>query len=125
MKEASEASEVEGKGRARGEGLAKRGPSAVSLLVLALAACGPPPAVNGVRDGQAVVLVTSNVGDAQVYVDGRFVGMLGLLHGGLAMDAGHHRIELRHDDYFARYAELTVARAGRTTLDLEMEPVLP
>ena len=99
----------------------------MKILVLAfvLAACGTPPPVNGVRDGQAVVLVTSNVGDAQVYVDGRFVGMLGLLHGGLAMDPGHHRIELRHDDYFSRYAELAVTRAARTTLDLQMEPVLP
>jgi hypothetical protein len=95
------------------------------LLVLALAACGAPPPVNGLRDGQAVVLVTSNVGDAQVYVDGRFVGMLGLLHGGLAMDPGHHRIELRHDEYFSRYAELAIAHAGRTTLDLQMEPRLP
>jgi hypothetical protein len=95
------------------------------VLALALGACGSPPPANGVRDGQAVVLVTSNVGDAQVYIDGRFVGMLGMLHGGLAMDPGHHRIELRHDDYFSRYAELAITHAGRTTLDLQMEPVLP
>ena len=95
------------------------------LLVLALAACGAPPPVNGLRDGQAVVLVTSNVGDAQVWVDGRYIGTVGMVHAGLAIDPGHHRIELRHDDYFSRYAELAVTRAERTKLDLEMKPVLP
>ncbi len=94
-------------------------------LGLGLAACGAPPAVNGVRGGQAVIYVTSNVTDAQVYVDGRFIGALTMLHGGLALDPGHHRLELRHDDYFSRYAELAVTRAERTKLDLEMKPVLP
>jgi hypothetical protein len=95
------------------------------VLALALAACGASPPVNGVRAGQAVVYVSSNVGDAQVYVDGRFVGMVGMLHGGLAMDPGHHRLELRADDYFSRYAELALTRAERTKLELEMKPVLP
>jgi hypothetical protein len=95
------------------------------LIVVALAACGAPPAVNGVRNGQAVVYVTSNVSDAQVYVDGRFIGGLAMLHGGLALDPGHHRLELRHDEYFPRYAELAITRAERTKLDLEMKPVLP
>lgn len=94
-------------------------------LVLVLAACGSPPPVHGVRAGQAVVYVSSNVRDAQVYVDGRFVGMLGMLHGGLAMDPGHHRVELDHTEYFSRYAELSLARAQRVKLDLEMKPVLP
>jgi hypothetical protein len=94
-------------------------------VVLGLAACGTSPPVNGPRGGQAVIFVTSNVSDAQVYVDGRFIGVLGMLHGGLALDPGHHRFELRHDDYFSRYAELAITRAERTKLDLEMKPVLP
>jgi len=99
--------------------------TAAWLAVAALAACGTPPPVNGVRSGQAVVVVTSNVADAQVYVDGRFIGMLGMVHAGLAMDPGTHRIELRHDDFFSRFAELHLARAEREKLDLEMAPVLP
>jgi hypothetical protein len=99
---------------------------AALAVALALAGCGAAQTGSrGVRGGQAVVFVTSNVSDAQVYVDGRFVGMLGMLRGGLAMDAGHHRLELRHDDYFSRYAELALSRAQRTTLELEMKPVLP
>jgi len=95
------------------------------LVLAALAACGSPPPVHGPRAGQAVVYVSSNVRDAQVYVDGRFVGMLGMLHGGLAMDAGHHRIELDHTEYFSRYAELALSRSERLKVDLEMKPVLP
>ncbi|HEY1550553.1 MAG TPA: PEGA domain-containing protein [Kofleriaceae bacterium] len=94
-------------------------------IAVVLAACGTPPPVNGVRAGQAVVVVTSNIGDAQVWVDGRLIGTLDMVHGGLAIDPGHHRIELRHDAYFSRYAELAVTRAERTKLDLEMKPVLP
>jgi PEGA domain-containing protein len=94
-------------------------------LAIALAACGPPPAVNGVRSGQAVVVVTSNEGDAQVFVDGRFIGVVGGLHAGLAMDPGKHRLELRRDDFFSRYAEIDLARGERRKLHLEMAPILP
>ena len=96
-----------------------------TLLVLAFAACGSSPPVTGPRAGQAVIYVTSNVRDAQVYVDGRFVGNLGLLHGGLAMDPGHHRVELDHAEYYSRYAEVALERSQRVKLDLEMKPVLP
>jgi PEGA domain len=95
------------------------------LLVVALVACAQPKSVNGVREGQAVVVVTSNVSDAQIWVDGRYIGPLALVHAGLALDPGHHRIELRRDDYFSRYADLAVTRAERKTLELEMKPQLP
>lgn len=95
------------------------------LLVLALVACGPRPAPNHVTPNDAVVYVKSNVSDAQVYVDGRFVGPLGIVRGGIALDPGKHRIELRRDDYFSRYAELDLKRAQRTKLQLELAPVLP
>ena len=98
---------------------------AAAIAAVLFAACGPPPAATGPRAGQAVVVVTSNVDDAQVYVDGRYIGLLANVHAGMAIDAGHHRIELRREDYFSRYAELDVTRAQHTQLDLEMSPVLP
>jgi hypothetical protein len=92
--------------------------------VLALAAChAPAPEGPSARD--AIVVVRSNVADAQVYVDGRFVASLDALRGGIALEPGHHRIELRREDYFSAYAELTVARATRTPLSLELAAVLP
>lgn len=94
-------------------------------LSLALAACGPKPAPNSVTPNDAVIYLKSNVTDAQVYVDGRFVGPVSVLRGGIALDPGKHRVELRKDDYFSRYAELDLHRAERKQLQLELAPVLP
>ena len=95
------------------------------LVVLALVACGPKVGPNGVTPNDAIVFVKSNVGDAQIYVDGRFIGPVSYVRGGIAVDPGKHRLELRHDDYFSRYVELDLHRAERKQLQLEMAPVLP
>lgn len=97
---------------------------AATVVLIAAAACGGARP-GAVRSDEAIVYVTSNVSDAQVYVDGRFIGSLGMVRGGLAMDPGSHRLELRRDDYFSRYAEVAVTRAQHTKLDLEMRPILP
>jgi hypothetical protein len=101
--------------------------SALFVLFVAgvLGACGPKPSPNGVTPNDAVIVVQSNVGDAQVYLDGRFVGPLGVIRGGIAVDPGKHRLELRHDDYFSRYLELDLRRAEHKKLAIEMAPVLP
>jgi len=94
-------------------------------VAVVLAACGPKPAPHGVTASDAVVYLKSNVTDAQVYVDGRFVGPIGVLRGGIAVDPGKHRLELRREDYFSRYVELDLHRAERKQLQLELAPVLP
>jgi hypothetical protein len=95
------------------------------VVACALAACGPKPAPNGVTADDAIVYVKSNVADAQVFIDGRFVGPLGMVRGGIAVEAGKHRLELRRDEYFSRYVELELARAEKKKLELPMAPVLP
>ncbi|HSN25750.1 MAG TPA: PEGA domain-containing protein [Kofleriaceae bacterium] len=95
------------------------------LLLVALVACGPKAGPSGPSASDPVVYLRSNVGDAQVYVDGRFVGPIGVVKGGIALDPGKHRIELRHEDYFSRYVELDLARAEQKKLQLELAPVLP
>ena len=97
----------------------------VAALVVASAACGPKPAPNGVTPRDAIVYVRSNVGDAQVFVDGRLVGPVNIVRAGIAMDPGHHRVELRRDEYFSRYVELDLGRAERKKVQLEMAPMLP
>ena len=97
----------------------------VLVACVLLAACGPKAAPNGVTRDEAVVQVRSNVADAQVYIDGRFVGPVNVVRAGIAMIAGKHRLELRHDDYFSRYVELDLHRAERKKLQLQMAPVLP
>jgi len=93
--------------------------------LIAVAACGPRVGPNGVAASDAVVYLRSNISDAQVYVDGRFVGPISVIRGGIAVDPGKHRIELRHEDYFSRYVELDLTRAEKKKLQLDLAPVLP
>jgi hypothetical protein len=90
-------------------------------------ACGPRSVAgpNGVTSDDAIVYVQSNVGDAQVFVDGRFIAPLDALHGGIAVDPGTHRLELRREDYFSSYLELQLARAERKQVALDMAAILP
>lgn len=96
-----------------------------ALLLLALASCGPKVGPNGVTADDAIIKVNSNVRDAQVYVDGRFIAPLQALRGGVAVTPGTHRFELRHDDYFSAYLEMNVARAERRNVAMNLAPVLP
>ena len=95
------------------------------VLVLALAACGARQPTGRVDPDDAIVTIKSNVTDANVYVDGRYYGLVKMLRGGLAFEAGKHRLELRHEDYFSRYVELDLKRAEKKRLELDLAPVLP
>ncbi|HEU0033689.1 MAG TPA: hypothetical protein VFQ53_23845 [Kofleriaceae bacterium] len=102
---------------------------AVALVLgsaLAGAACGhgKQPST-GVQRSDAIVVFKSNVRDAQLYVDGRFIAPLDAMSGGVAVEPGVHRFELRHEDYFSSYLELTLARAERRKVSLELAPILP
>lgn len=94
-------------------------------ITLACAACGARQSPSRVDSDDAIVTIKTNVTDANVFVDGRYFGPVNLLRGGLAFEAGKHRLELRHDDYFSRYVELDLARAERKQLQLDLAPVLP
>jgi hypothetical protein len=101
---------------------------AVALGVAAVTAgggCGGRQPAGGVTRDDAVFYVRSNVSDATLYVDGRYVGPISLMRGGIAVAPGKHRLELRHDDYFSRYLELDLQRAERRKLEVTMAPILP
>ncbi len=95
------------------------------MLLVALAACGPKVGPSGVSANDAIVKVTSNVRDAQVFVDGRYIAPLSSLGGGVAVEPGVHRFELRHDDYFSSYLELKLGTAERRKVAMDLAPVLP
>jgi hypothetical protein len=97
---------------------------AILIASILGAACGPKIGPNGVTSDDAIVVIRSNVRDAQVFLDGKLVAPLDALRGGLAIDPGAHRLELRHEAYFSRYLELSVARAERRQLTLEMAAIL-
>ena len=97
-----------------------------AALALAAAACGGTPRhPGGVERDDAIVQVRSNVRDAQVYVDGRFVAPLDAVGAGIAVEPGFHRLELRRDDYFSSYLELQLGRAERRKVRMELARVLP
>jgi hypothetical protein len=97
-----------------------------AFVVLALAACGGAPARRATTSsGDAVVVLHTNVADSQVWVDGRLLGPLRYVRRGIALEPGHHRLELRCEDYFSRYAELDVRPGQRTELELPMSAQLP
>jgi hypothetical protein len=103
----------------------REGLVAGGLVLALLVACGGRQQTNRVDANDAIVVVKTNVADANVYVDGRYYGPVRLLRGGLAFEAGHHRLELRHEDYFSRYVELDLKASERRKLDLDLAPVLP
>ena len=92
---------------------------------LLLAACGGKTIQTGVTRDDAILSIKSNVRDAQVYVDGRFVTPLDAAGGGIAVTPGTHRFELRHEDYFSSYLELTLTKAERRKVSMELAPILP
>lgn len=95
------------------------------MIALALALAGCPRPKPGRDDADAVVFVKASVRDAALWVDGRYIGPIESLRGGVAVTPGQHRFELRHDDYFSHYAQLDLAARERRTLEIELAPVLP
>jgi len=101
-------------------------PIAAAMAAL-LAGChgGAPRDPSRPAADDAIVKLAVDVDDAALWVDGRFVGPVGGLRGGVALAPGKHRIELRHDDYWSHYAELDLVPRQRVTLDVDLAPVLP
>jgi hypothetical protein len=97
----------------------------LAALLVMLAACGGQPVKSGVTRDDAILSIRSNVRDAQVYVDGRFVTPLDAAGGGIPVTPGTHRFELRHEDYFSSYLELTLGKAERRKVTMELAPILP
>ena len=101
---------------------------AAAFAVAALAAaCGGNRALDPSRvdADDAIIKIETPVKDAALWVDGRFIGPIGGMRGGIAIEPGPHRIELRHDGYFSHYEYLELAPAQRLSLVVELAPVLP
>jgi hypothetical protein len=98
----------------------------VALALAVVLGCGHSrPSVLGADSDDAIIYIDTKVKDAAVWVDGRFIGGLESLRGGVAIDAGSHRVEVKHDDYFAYYALLELKAGERRRLEVELAPMLP
>ena len=98
-----------------------------ALLALLLVACSGASLSrrDDVDEDDAVIYLACEVADAAVWIDDRQIGLIVDVRGGIALGAGSHRLELRHDAYHSHYAELTLAAREERTLTIELAPLLP
>jgi len=95
----------------------------LGVCVAAAAACGPRgPTVRPEAQGLRVVCP---VDDAVVLVDERPVGTAALVRDrDLPILPGHHRVEVRSERHFTRYADVDVAPGARVRLEVILRPKL-
>ena len=97
----------------------------VSCLLFLLSCAAPKAAPTTTPVERGILVVASPVPDAALWVDDRLVGEVGRLPAGVQLRAGEHRVELRHDAYHTRYAEVTLAPGERKLLELSLTEALP
>jgi hypothetical protein len=96
----------------------------VAVALLLLAGC-PRPHTGGGDEGDAIVIFHADVPEAALWVDGRYIGPIGSLKGGVQLSPGPHRFELRDDAHFSHYAELVLEPRDRKVLEVHLAPILP
>ena len=92
--------------------------------------CGAPPAAKSPlapsRDDAILTIIsTPALADAEVWLDDANVGSIASVHRGLAIAAGHHRIELRADGYFSAFREVDLLARAHATVEIALVPSLP
>ena len=89
-------------------------------LVSASAASGCAHA--SARKAPASVLqIESETQDADVWVDGQYIGQVAAVSGGLALAPGVHRVEVRKPGHFPVQRTVRVERKGGQTVVVEAE----
>ncbi len=97
-----------------------------ALLALALGGCAHAAVDRSTRvDADDAIVYVDAVADAAVWIDGVYVGAIADVARGLALEPGHHRLELHHDAYFSHYQALDLTPAQRLRLPIELAPILP
>lgn len=98
----------------------------LAVGVLGVGCSGPAQTIRGkVSKNDAVIQIQCEVGDAELWVDDRFVAHVRSLRRGIALSPGEHRLEIRHDRHHTHYEILTVTARERRTLTVEMARILP
>lgn len=101
------------------------GPAALLVLAMWLLGCGGAQGrTDGIGKDDGIIVVRSNVADAEIWVNERRLGFVADLDGGIALSPGQHRLEVRHDRYHTHYQLLDLAPDARLTLDVELAEVL-
>ena len=97
--------------------------AALWLVGLALvSACGG--ARVGASQASAVLVLRCPVSDAKVWIDGRFAQQASVLKRGIRLRPGAHRIEVRHQEYYPTYIDVSLSDGERKTVSAELAPRL-
>ncbi len=99
-----------------------------AALALALVACAHPQPTGpagGAVTADTKLYIETNVKDADLVIDGHFMGRLRNKGGIDGLDPGRHQLELRRDDYFSAYQEVELAPGEKKSIVLDLAPILP
>ena len=91
-------------------------------LTLTAIACGTKPGPDlKPRPQLGGLLIICEPVQAQIFVDDKYMGTTkGLDKGPLMLSPGMHRIEIRHEGYFAHFAEVELARGVKQILRVKL-----
>jgi hypothetical protein len=95
------------------------------LLLVCAVGCGGLSTAQRSRANDAVVFMDTDITDAAVWVNGRYIAPVASIRGGLALAPGQHRIEIRHDAYHTFYVEVSVGAKERKRVAVDLAPVIP
>lgn len=96
-----------------------------ALLAVALAATSACGAARPIASDRAVLVIRSSAGEASVWIDERYVGVVETLPNGVALPPGAHRVELQLDGHFTRYFDVELSARERRELEVSFVPLLP
>jgi hypothetical protein len=90
-----------------------------ALLLLAFVGCATG------RGPSGTLVIRANVPDALVLIDDRLGGRAAeWAPPGRLLEAGFHRVELRHPGHHSHYAEIDVKDGATVVVEAELRPLL-
>ena len=82
------------------------------------------PSAGDTRILSGILIIQCDLPEAVVWVDERRIGEVGMLAAGIRVAAGAHRVEVRHDDRFPRFLDVTVASGEKRLVPVTLAEVL-
>ena len=99
-----------------------RGCAALALAVIVSISSACAHGAGGRREPPTTILeISSEAGDADVWVDGEYIGQVEAVSGKLKLRPGTHRVEIRKPGHFPVQRTVEVDRRGGGTLTVEAE----
>lgn len=97
-------------------------PLALALAVAALAGscAGAPGSAAREPSETARLVLDCDVEDAEVWIDGHYIGAIARLRGGIDLAPGPRRIEVRHERYHTFYTRIALEPHERRDVNVHL-----